>query len=284
MASSIWIRYEGLEADGHVVDLRRLGEAFIGIDRLVHGGLVALTTGQMPRKGARFVLQLRAKEPIAGSWETEVAIAAGWMLPVVHEMFYTASGEIAWRFISWVLNMTGGRAREAEMHYGPLAEVLREIHRGRFESDEAQRRFLLDVLDRVQGAAKDAVSPVGRSAATFAFRPGGGDPGETVIDEATAEVIRSGGELVVGEMEEFLVLVDGLIHHNKQLRVAIPQEPGRYYAADVRDPAFDAPENVYTQAVANRGWLKVRAKPVRKPDGSLHRLYVMDAAPAEPPK
>lgn len=158
-------------------------------------------------------------------------------------------------------------------------ELTKEIHKGRIESEEANRKFLLEVLDRVLPSARGIVAPVGPSADTLTIAPVADDVirESTTIDVPMADAIRAGEKLTVGDMETMRVRVDGLIHHSKQIKIENPDEPGKFVTAQVRDPAFLEGENVYTDAVRVKGYLDVSAKPSRKADGSLHALYILDA-------
>lgn len=71
--------------------------------------------------------------------------------------------------------------------------------------------------------------------------------------------------------------VDGIIHHNKQLKIVHPDIEGRFITAIVRDPLFDSVPNPYSEAAASLGSIEVMAKPVYR-GGKLERIYVMDIA------
>lgn len=279
MSNSFVIRFDGLDASDHMLDMRRLGESLVGLDRVVNVGMLSLANHRLPKRGERFPLVVRAQAPHEGSVEIygDLAPAVAVGLPLVHEMFNTAAGELAWRWITWVFNMTGGRTQDADPHFVELMELTKEIHKGRAESEAANREFLLEVLREVTPATRSAVSAVGRSANTVAFRGGEDGSVETVIDVPMADAIRSSEKLEVGDMEQFVVRVDGLIHHGRQLKIEHPDEPNHFISAEVRDPAFSEPDNVYLQAMNVMGRLEVTAKPTRKQDGRLHRLYIMDA-------
>ena len=92
-----------------------------------------------------------------------------------------------------------------------------------------------------------------------------------------ADAIRSKDKLEVGDMEKMRLRVDGLIHHNKQLKVEHPDKPGKFITANVRDPAFAEDGSVYTDAVSQKGYLDVSAKPSRTADGELRTLYILYA-------
>lgn len=282
MEQEFSIRFDGLDADNHRLDMRTFGKAIVGFDKLINTGLVSLAEYRMPKKGERYPLQLHATEPRRGSFELVASLgpSVAGALPLVHEMFYTGAAEIMWRWTSWVLSMTGGREKEADPHFLKLMDLTSEIHRGRAESEEANRRFLLQVLDRVGPAARSAVAPVGPSCDSVTVGYGGEhllEVHSTPVDLAMADAIRSKEKLEVGDMETMRVRVDGLTHHNRQLKIDHPQEPGKFLSAKVRDPAFEEPDSVYLKALAKKGWLDVEAKPSKRADGRLQNLYILDA-------
>ena len=72
------IRFRGADADDHNLDMRRLGQALIGVDRLVTHGLVALETGKFLRGRQPRPLAMRASGPTHGSLEV-----AAWLVEEV---------------------------------------------------------------------------------------------------------------------------------------------------------------------------------------------------------
>ena len=233
MSNLLKIQYEGLDADKHMLDLRAFGEAAIGLDKLTNTGLIALSDLRLPKKGERFPMRVVANEPEEGSFEWAVYLApiAASVLPIVHEMFYTKAAEVLWHWISWVTSMMGGRKKEADPHFDALVEITKDIHRGRADGEKRLMEFMLGVLDRLQPAAKGLVAPVGPSADTaklLADQTGGPKLLTHQIDVPMADAIRSKDKLEVGDMENMRLRVDGLIHHNRQLKVEHPDIPGKF--------------------------------------------------------
>lgn len=285
MSTLLKIHYEGLDADKHMLDLRAFGEAALGLDKLANTGLIALSDYRMPKKGERFPMRVVAQEPEEGSFEWVVYLApvTAAVLPIVHEMFYTKAAEFLWHWISWVTSMVGGRKKDADPHLQAILEMTKDIHKSRAESEQRTHDFMLEVLDRMKPPAKNFVAPVGQSADSVSLIADKTDEPLLLthqIDVPMADAIRSKDKLEVGDMENMRLRVDGLIHHNRQLKVEHPDRPGKFITANVRDPAFADEGNVYTDAVAQKGVLEVSAKPSRTPDGELKALYILDASEA----
>lgn len=277
-SSQFYIKFEGFDADRHMIDMRRLGKSLIGFDRVISEGLIGISEGRLPKQREKFPLVIKAKEPKSGSVEILSQLAPSLsFLPLVQEVFITGGAEVIWRWLSWVFLMAGGRKSAAEPHFQELMKLTRELNESRDKNDEQMREFYLELLDRLPGFAKEAIEPVGPSCDKVTIGPSGGS-GSTIIDVATADAVRSKEELVVGEMSSFRVKADGFIIHNRQLKIENPEEGQKYLTAEVRDPIFDSMPNIYSEAAANNAFLDVEAKPTYK-NGQLHKLHIMDARP-----
>lgn len=226
----------------------------------------------------RFDLVVNAQEPRPGSVDIVAMVQqAPWVLPVIQDFLITGGVDASYRFASYVLTKLGGRPNEAEMHLNALLQLNRDHLEARHRNDEQWRAGFFQLVDRLAPAAKQAVSPVGSGAAYMALSGPKGE--ETKVDEPMADAIRSKEDDEVGDMTEIEVRVDGIIHHNRQLKVADPNVDGRFVTAEVRDPLFDTVPNAYSEAAANMASIKVMAKPLYR-NGLLHKLYIMDLAHA----
>ena len=80
----------------------------------------------------------------------------------------------------------------------------------------------------------------------------------------------------------FDVKADGFIHHDRQLKIAMPPEPGRLIAGQVADPVpWNAPD-ICTESAMERGWPIVAAKPTMQ-DGPPKTLCIMDERKIDAP-
>ena len=164
-----------------------------------------------------------------------------------------------------------GREQEADEHFSELINLMDKI--------DARRHLEVIQWQSLWGAACKGVASVGHSSERIKIQ--NSDTGdETEIDLPDADAIRSKGKLEVGEMQEYEITVDGLIIHNKQIKIPHLTQPGKFMTVHVRDPVFDQyPNNVYTDALINRSRLLVKAKPTITKDGQVKTLYIMNAEP-----
>lgn len=290
MAAEFVLRFDGLDARAHRVDMRLLGRSMIGVDEAIHRGLWAAVLPEVPRGRKRIELSVQVGAPRTACVELHGAIVAvAGVLPFGYEVAVNLGADYIKHLLSAVLLWHGGRRTEAGSHIDRMLEIVQEQQQSLVEDRQLERkavqrmhdsslRAVVDVVQLMQPQAKQIVSPIGPTADQL--RIGGGAPDATVIDVAIADAVRSGEPVEVGDMEEFSVRIDQLTKHNRQARVEIASDPGRYLPADIRDPAYDGFPNIYSEAFNNDRGLVVQAKPTHRPTGELIRLHILNARAA----
>ena len=154
-------------------------------------------------------------------------------------------------------------------------------------SDDAHERQLirhhLETLNwqKMLDPARRVVGPVGESCHKIVLSDDTSVTGlaEAAIDTSLASAIRNSSGAHIGALETLTIRVDGFSHHNRHLKVVHPAQPNQFITARVLDPVFQLVPNVYVTAAANRGYLEVTAKAIRK-NGQIQMLYIVDANPA----
>lgn len=89
-----------------------------------------------------------------------------------------------------------------------------------------------------------------------------------------ADAIRAKEPLEVGDMEKMTLKLDGITLHNRSVKIEMPNQPGRFVTAEVRDPAFDDPHGPYSAVLGET--IVAEVKPMRRPNGDVVKLYVMN--------
>lgn len=275
MIDSITLKFDGRVAEQHLIEARQLGNSLLGVDKAVNTGLILLTQGRAPLQRERFNLFIAAQAPKQGSVDLVTVIHnAPWLLPLVHDVVVSYGADYLRNFISCVLFWHGGRKAEGMEQMDKMIDLAKEIHRHNEISQAQWQGTLIEVIDRLAPAAKQIVEPVGRTAATLEIAA----PTTkqiTIIDEPTAEAIRSKEEIELQDVVEMDLRIDGIIRHTRTLKVEMPDQPGQFVTADVRDPVFDEMPNAYTDAFSKKESLRVRARPAHR-NGQLYKLYVME--------
>ena len=264
----VTVSFHGGHAKEHLIRMRELGESLIGVERIVAAGLRVLETGRLPKPRERTPYVIETT-PRHGSIHIPVLIQENaFLLPLLQDLYLTGITEAIWKWLNGVMYKLGGRKREGDEHFRALERLLERS----MEHSHLEKMSLI----RLNAAARQAVYPVGRSC-EFLGVANGQSGEESIIDLPMAQAIRSADKLEVGNTYRVRIQVDGLMHHNRQLKVLHPREPGRFITARVQDPTFHQTPNVYTDAVATNGLLDVLAKDALRRDGKIHTMYILDA-------
>jgi hypothetical protein len=280
-AGELVLRYDGLSAEtDHMIDMRRLGNALVGLDKIITTGVIVLSERREPRRGERLPFRVVAGEPKANCVSVLAGIATGAQqsFPFAMSVIQTGASDLIWNWVSYVFKMLGGRMSEADPHFERLMELTKAMHEGDLQEREKMREFFLQVLDRIKPSAALITKPVGESSNSVSFvEPQTGKT--TTLDVPMAEAVRSKEVLEVGDMQTIKIRIDGIIKHSRRATVVRADQPDRYLAAEVRDPAFDQTPNIYTQALADDTELTVHATPTYRGE-ELYRLYIMGSIAA----
>jgi hypothetical protein len=107
------IRYDGLDADGHVIDLGLLGQSIQGASRLLGSAGSIVMTGQFAKQTQALSVRVLAGQPQAHCWEipaiitTVILPAAAPMLPAIKD----AATAAATRAVTGIVNYAISKQR-----------------------------------------------------------------------------------------------------------------------------------------------------------------------------
>lgn len=272
------LSYDGLAASEHRMDMRRLGYAMVGLDHIVTYGVVAVVEWRMARPRERVDFELVAEAPKAGSVDILGALIAAHQglqanLPFLIQIINDKAPDILWYWVSFVFKRLGGREKEADKHLEKILDLMDKMHEREKLDRDKERQTLLQVVDRLAPHASSVAVPVGDLANVLRFRRRS-DGATTEIGVPEAAAIRSKEPLEVGDETLMMLRIDGLTKHTNRGSVELPEEPGRYYPAEIRDPVFEVSPNPYISAMNGDEVIHVRVVPSYRA-GELHRLYIM---------
>lgn len=291
-ASSIHLRFDGLEATRHLLPAKQLAQSISALDRIIVRFLVAIeTVGPSKRSPPPEFASLMVAPPREGSFDMAILpqIAATAM-PFVGDMTQAMLSKVIEHIIGYVLLSWGGRKAEADAHMEKLLDILdrhalaaledRKAERAAAFEDRQREREHVERILRMQAElhqkdAREVVTPIGRSCTSLVI---GNHHGIIDMDEATAEAVRSKAPVEVSDVMEQVFAVDGIQLSSKVLTVFDPDEPGRKVKAHISDPALDPlhpSENPYEAAVRDRKRIKLTGKMTRSPDGRLLTFHAI---------
>lgn len=292
---AISIQFNGLDADRHVVDMRRLGESLIGFEKIISWGVIFLTEQRKPKRRERHLLRVRALQPKQGSHIIPLILeSAQEILPLLWPALTINQAELLVSWVGLVLDFHAGKFRSADDRMEKIIELVKVVEDGRRHSEEIQskkelelkrldvereqktieqfRSLAIELVAELKPSAKLAVSTVGETAKHVTF--GGGKDQKIIVDEADAAVIRSKDGMELIGPHELVLKTDGFKYHNRTLTVHHPSLPGKFLSAEVIDPIFEEEENVYTLAAAKHASIKVLVKEGHTNE-ELKKLFIL---------
>ena len=273
----IIIRYDGLDADSHVIDLGLLGQSIQGASRLLGSAGSIVLTGQFAKQTQALSVRVLAGQPQAHCWEIPAIIttvllpAAAPMLLTIREAATAAATRAATGIVNYAISKVGGRNKEAEMSRDIAIKALEEMgHTSRAAVDAIERVALSQ-----RPAIKLFVTPVGASCSLARI----GEPsfGAVSVDVATRDVIDAPEEIEIGETSDYEILISEFDFKNRSCKFSMRDQtdPNERFNGEITDPVAQAPKNPYSTALDNQRWIWVRAKAQVK-GGELDRLYISD--------
>jgi hypothetical protein len=268
------IRYDGLDADGHVIDLGLLGQSIQGASRLLGSAGSMVITGQFAKQSQALSVRVLAGEPQAHCWEipaliTTILPALTPMLPSFKDVVTAAATKAVTGIVNYAILMAGGRNKEAAMVRDVAIKALEELGH--------TTRVTVEAMERVAIAQRPAiklfVAPVGLSCALARI----GDPsdGAFSIDAETRQVIDAPEAAEIGPTQDYEILISEFDFKNRSCKFSLRDQtnPQERFTGEITDPVAQMPKNPYS--TANQQWLWVRAKAQLK-GGELDKLYISD--------
>jgi hypothetical protein len=278
----IIIRYDGLDAEDHLIELGLLGSSIQGAARLLgSAGSIALT-GQYAKQSQALFVRVLAGQPQAHCWELPAIITS--ILPVgmpvapLLPMFKEAAREAATKAVTGIVNYAiskvGRRPKEAEMAENVAIKALAEMGHTSRTAIEAMER----VVSGQRPAIRLFVAPVGESCSVARI----GDPafGAVGVDAVTRQAIDEPDTAEIREAADYEILISEFDLKNGSCKFSLrdQENPADRYVGEITDPIARQAKNPYSSALDHQRWLWVRAKAEVK-DGQLERLFILDLAP-----
>lgn len=264
----ISIRYDGLDAADHAIELTLLGESMTGLGRVIGTvGHFAYTLRYSKNKDAQDVRVL-AQEARANcftfdavlQWVKDFGLVEG-----AATAFITGA-------IAWIVNRNAHKKQEMKALKESLDLAIRELARGNRETFDRALQSVERMAQGLKPALRQAVAPVGRSCKTMTIGR------SIVIDEATAEAIRSLDSDELTELRDWPLMITELDVESGSAKVRMPgAEAGRRIRAKITDPAVQMEQSLYAESLYARTELVVQAKALMR-EGEVITLFVSDAS------
>lgn len=287
----ILLKYEGGDANNHMIDSRLYGLSLQGLDRMVSDCLIIVSLQRLPRRGERSPLLLKAREGFPSSYGApQLLQEASQLLGVGIPILAAIGPEIVGYYVQAVLDHFKGNDKSvdlainkmADMHQAALSAMsrmhketlstLNEFDKRRHEEALGMQQLLLRGILSNGPAAANFVAPIGESVDSSTFYAGKAPA--SVVRLVDAEAIRDSQKVDWQTPKQEVFTTDGFRYHTSGLSIENPDSDG-FLMAEVKDPIFEHDGNAYTLAAQRRARIEVLARRGYK-NGKLSRIHILD--------
>ena len=271
----ISIRYDGLDAERHELDLHALGDSLKGIARILGVAGHFAQTGQYAKQMQALDVRVYVAEPRANCFSIDAVVQFAKDQQILAGMGTTALALFG-SVVAWIFARARRDKEEMKALKSSLDKAISELAG---QNKEIIPR-MLDTVERMaeslRPAARDAVAPVGKSCTDMRIG------NYTKIDRLGAEVIRSTDADEITDERDWSIRITelDLETHSARIRfVEDGEQDERRYRATITDPALDVLNNRYIRAFSSGRHLIVRGKASLR-DGEVANLYISDSKDA----
>ncbi len=266
---TITIRFDGLDAEDHEIDLFTLGESLQGLARIAGTVGHFAATQEYSRYFRSHELKVLAKEPRENCFSIDVVFEFIRQHQILAGTFPAAlTGLIAWLLHRATKKDTPGADLSAK-----LLETLRELAGQNAEQTARLHGIMERMVVDLRPSFKQAFAPVGVSCRTLTIiTPQRSDTFDET-DKASL-LLPINDELT--ELQDWVVLITELDLERGTCKARLAADPDeKRINSIITDPLLKQYNNPYSLAMAAGEPLPVRAK-AHIQDGSIKRLYISD--------
>jgi hypothetical protein len=270
MLDQIEVRYDGKEAEGHILAATELAESLQGFARLLGTVYHFSTTGEFVTKAPAQNVKVYVATPQAKCYQVWFDI---WEVAKQQQIFQGLVGNVAVAVVTYIVAKAADRS--AEMKH--LAHALQTALSQNGKRDEATLERLLSTVDRMadalRPAARQAVAPIGESCATVRI---GGERGIT-LDQSDKEKIMSSPDAQVTPERRWKGVITELDRERATGKVRLDGDPESRVPVTITDPAFLAASSPYLGAFVAGTPLILIGK-AELSEGDIKRIFVSNTA------
>lgn len=264
----ITLRYDGLDAEQHELDLYALGESMQGFARVT--GTVAhfAIAHDYKRYFRSHSLRVLAKEPEANCYKVDLVFE----FIKQHQMLSGSFGVVVAALLPWLY--IRATRREEPSAGNDLARIAIEAMA---EQNKEVTSRLLDAIEQMSVDLKPAMlqstSPIATSCETIGILTPQGDHFLGRADK-DALLLPSANDL--SDLTEFTVLITELDLERDTCKARFAHDPeDRRISCEINDPLLKTPKNPYSSAMDAGDPIVVKAKALFQ-DFKIKKLYISD--------
>lgn len=269
------IRYEGLDAEDHKIDMAALAESLDGFSRLYAVIGHFISTGQYAKQMQALNVKAYAQESEAKCFNIsavlDFATSAG--------LFQGVMGAALTAIVAYTIHRSSGNKEEMKH--------LRDLLEQQLGFSKQVTERMMDTIDRLadglRPSVKKAVSPVGDTCSRIDLYAEGEK--HQTLDQALKDSLASDVDSQITSEKVYAIEISEMDRIKRTCKVRligsdteeITEDDGspRRINADITDPAALVEPNVYIEAWYKSTKLNVKAKALLR-NGFIVKLYISD--------
>jgi hypothetical protein len=266
----ILLRYEGIDAAEHEIELASFGESLIGMSRIVAVSSNFVITGDYKFNYQSHQVKVVTREPKAKCFELLLYIKA----VSQHPIFQGFAGPLVAAIIGYIIARKSKESRETEKRILAIEELVRA---NGYTNEKVVLKMLSlieKMSDDLHPALKQVVAPVNITCETIQIGKSEYEP--LLINANRKAKILEESPIEIEDEASFSVVISELDKENAtcKVRFTLPKEEKRVPAL-IADPSVKIMDDPYSLAMACASVVKVTGK-LEYQDGEIKKLHILN--------
>lgn len=273
------LRYDGLDAENHEIELNCLGESLKGFSKILATAGTFAVTQKYTKNSAGHEVKVYAKEAKANCFTLETVMN----FITQSQLFSGSAGAILGALIPYIFAKNA--QKKEEMKY--LKDALEKAIETLGNKDKDTIEGLISVIDKMatelRPSVRQAVSPIGNTCNKISVTSGSGFKPAVINEEDKAIIDQLDDDEVIGLREYKIFLTEFDAHKMTAKVILVGDETDKRIPAQISDPSALTSDNPYLASLARfltfglseSAAVKITAKAsVRK--GNVSKLFIVD--------
>jgi hypothetical protein len=274
----IILKYDGLDASDHRLDLGQIGRSLHGAAQLLGTAASIVSTGEYAKRSTAMPVRILAGTPRTGSWEIPAIIVS--TLPALGQssLFAEFSKQLATqattKIVSFVLTTFDKKPKppsESQLMLETVQKAMAEVgHTSRHAIDAVVR-----MAEQQRPAMRELVIPIGLTCETLMV--GSISNGAIPIDRDMRAAIDAPIEVDVEGSKRHEIMISEMDRVNQTCKFGFRNDGNseRRITGQITDPIIQTPSDPYSAAFSEQRWITVVGK-LQIKGGEPDKLFISD--------
>lgn len=277
----ISLRYDGLDAENHEIDLACLGESLKGFSKILATAGTFAVTQRYSKNVSGQDVKVYAKEARANCFTLDTVIN----FVGQSQLFSGAMGSILGALIPYIFNRNSQKKEEMKALKDSLDKAIEALGNKDRDTIDGLLKVIEKMAEELRPSVRQAVSPIGNTCREISVTTSGGYEPARINEDDKAAIDRLNDDEVIGLREYKIFITEFDAQRTTAKVIILGDENNRRIPADISDPSVRKAGNPYITALnaylesqgAGSACVTVTAKASVK-KGNISKLYIADAS------